>query len=148
MNKKQRNLKEKNVQNSVIYKLVKEVPPISDYASRKDWENICWQKISNSKEFMQLFVTVPERHELVMRLAALKGLISGKSYREISKEFFVSLQTIGVVKKAMSKGGNYQSYAERGKTERKKKIYSSFKQTKKHRGRPVKTKYGTVYLQY
>jgi len=148
MSKKRSDLKEESVQNSVARKLAEIIPPIDNYASRKDWEDGCWQRISKSEEFLRLFVTVPERHELVMRAAAFKGLVSGKSYREISKEFFVSLQTICVVKKAVSEGSSYQSYSERGKNERKKKIYSSFKPVKKRRGRPVRAKYGTVYMPY
>jgi len=94
-------------------------------------------------------ITSHERHNLVMRAAALKGLTSGKSQRQISKEFFLSLQTISAVKKAMAEN-NYRSYLERSKKEREKKKYSIGPASAKprRRGRPHRTKYGTIYLPY
>ena len=125
------------------------IPSIDDYSSRQEWEEASWQKILESKELLQLLITSHERHNLVMRAAALKGLTSGKSQRQISKEFFLSLQTISGVKKAMAEN-NYRSYLERSKKERKKKKYSIGPASAKprRRGRPHRTKYGTIYLPY
>lgn len=145
MSEKQISAGKKNISNkkSVI------IPSISDYSSRQEWEEASWQKILESKELLQLLITSHERHNLVMRAAALKGLTSGKSYRQVSKELFLSLQTISGVKKAMAEN-NYRSYLEWSKTKRKKRKYSigptSYKS--KHRGRPHRTKYGTIYMPY
>ncbi|RJP43899.1 hypothetical protein C4587_02415 [Candidatus Parcubacteria bacterium] len=82
-----------------------------------------------------------------MRAAVRAGIHSGKRLRQLSRELGLSLQTISAIRKALSENG-YRSYRERGKTERKKKTLSSFKTVskKRPRGRPVRTKYGTIYL--
>jgi len=90
------------------------LPSIDKYSSRKEWESACWQKILKSEELLRLLVTSHEQHNLVMRAAALKELISGKGPRQISRELFISLQTIGVVKKSMNEN-IYRSYSERSK---------------------------------
>ncbi len=133
---------------NVINKLLAAITPIDDYPSRQEWENSCWQKLLNSKELLQLLVTSYEQHNLVGRAAAIAGLASGKSYRQISKDFFLSLQTVSGAKKAVMES-NYRSYLERSKKERKRKEFSpsSLVLAKpRHRGRPVRTKYGTLHL--
>ena len=76
----------------------------------------------------------------------MERINSRKKYREIAEELWLSPQTISSIKKAVSEN-SYRSYRERGKTERKKKAYSHDKiSRKKPYGRPVHTKYGTVYL--
>lgn len=49
----------------------KVLPPITDYVSRKEWEIACWEKITGSKELLQLSITAHERHDIVMRVAAI-----------------------------------------------------------------------------
>jgi len=143
MNKKLGGAGEKNE----VAKGLGMVPPIGNYLSRKEWENACWRKVSESKELLNTLTTSHERHNLAIRAAAIQGLASGKSYREISKELFISTQTVSSIKKALSEK-TYRSYPERSEGKRKKKehdfIPSRFKP--KHRGRPVRTKYGTIYL--
>lgn len=126
-----------------------QLPPISRYLSRRAWEEACWQKISKSGEFLNSLATSNERHNLVMRAAVIDRLKAGKKFHEISEELWLSAQTVSSIKKAVKEGG-YRSYRERGKTERKKKLYSrdGRKTKRKHRGRPVRTKYGIVYLPY
>jgi len=126
-----------------------ELPSIDKYSSRKEWESACWRKILKSEELLELLMTSHERHNLVMRAATLKELMSGKGPRQISRELFISLQTIGVIKKAMNEN-NYRSYLERSKKERKKKEYSVFRTSAKPKwqGRPKRTKYGTIYMPY
>jgi len=82
-----------------------------------------------------------------MRAATLKELISGKGPRQISRELFISSQTINVIKKAMTEN-KYRSYLERSKKERKKKEYSTDRRPirKLPKGRPKRTKYGTIYM--
>ncbi|MEK7193883.1 MAG: Trp family transcriptional regulator [Patescibacteria group bacterium] len=127
------------------------LPPISNYASRKEWETACWRKILESKELLPLLITSHERRDLIMRAAAMEGLISGKSYRKIGKELWVSPQTISVIKKAIDEKA-YRSYLERSHKERKRRKYSPSpipeKSKSKPYGRPRRTKYGTIYMPY
>ena len=125
------------------------LPSLNHYSSRKEWEDACWQKILKSKNLLKLLTTPNERHNLVMRAAVMDAINSGKKYREIAEELWLSPQTVSTIKKAI-KESNYRSYRERGKTERKKKVYSAgpVSRRRKHRGRPVRTKYGTIYLPY
>ena len=122
------------------------MPILSDYSSRAEWEKACWRKLSASKDILDIISTSSERHDLVMRAAAIESIVSGKSYREIGKELWLSSQTISSIKKALT-GNNYRSYSERSKKERKKRVYSSSK-TRKYgpKGRPRRTKYGIVYM--
>ncbi len=138
-----------NARRSISSKRMAMIPSLDNYSSRKEWEEVCWRRIVGSQELLDLLVTPHERRDLVMRAAAMEGLASGKSYRQISREFFVSLQTISGAKKAVAEN-SYRSYAERGKKERKKREYSAgptFSKPKR-RGRPVRTKYGTIHIPY
>lgn len=121
--------------------------PVSDYPSWAAWEAACWKKLAASQGLLRLLITTHERHDLVMRAAALDRILSGKSYRQIGDELWLSPQTVSGIKKAF-KEKNYRSYLERSKTERKKRIYSSLRHSAPPRpnSRPVRTKYGTVYL--
>ena len=125
------------------------LPPMGKYSSRQDWEDACWQDILKSKNAFEFLITGHERHDLVMRVAALERLESGKSYRQISNELWLSPQTISGIKKAFRENG-YRSYLERSKTERKKKVLSPplYSRPSKPRGKPKRTKYGTVYMPY
>jgi len=123
------------------------MPAIGDYGSRAEWESDCWHKIMASKDLLELLSTSSERHDLVMRAAAMDAIASGKSYSQIGNELWLSPQTISGVKKALAEN-NYKSYPERGKKERKKKVYSHIAKSgkSKPRGTPRKTKYGTLYI--
>ncbi len=126
------------------------LPSADKYSSRKEWENVCWCEIIKSEEMLELLATSHERHDLVMRAAVLKELLAGKGPRQISRELFVSFQTIEVVKKSMNEN-NYRSYLERSKKERKKKVYSVDRRPvrgKRPEGRPRRTKFGTIYMPY
>ncbi len=122
------------------------MPMLSDYGSRAEWENACWRKISASKNILDIISTSSERHDLVMRAVAIEAIASGKSYRKIGEELWLSSQTISSIKKALV-GNNYRSYSERSKGKRKKKAYSYSKSHKYGpRGTPRRTKYGIVYM--
>jgi len=124
------------------------LPPISRYSSRKEWEQACWLKISKSKN-LELLITSYERHNLVKRAAVIDRINSGKKSKQIAEELYLSPQTISSIKKALNEN-NYRSYRERGKIERKRKTYSHSASNikRKPHGRPVRTKYGTIYLSY
>ncbi len=131
--------------NRISFKL----PPISRYSSRREWEEACWKKIVKSGEFLELLVTPYESHHIVMRVAVIERLNSGKRFVEVAEELGLSPQTISSIKKAINETG-YRSYWERSKTERKKRLYSpdTRRKKKRYKGRPVRTKYGTIYLPY
>jgi len=122
------------------------MPSINDYPSRKEWEAVYWKKIVESEELLQLIITSHERHDIVMRAAAVDRIASGKSYKEIGEELWISPQTISSIKKAVSEKA-YRSYLERSKKERKKRTYSIVRSSeRKRKGRPMRTKYGTIYI--
>ena len=129
-------------------KLIDLLPSINNCSSRKEWEGACWKKIIKSEKLMDLFITPYERHNAVMRIAIMDRVLAGKSYNEIARELYVSPQTISVIKKGIDEK-TYRSYLQRSKTERKKKKYSvSPVPDKEYRGRPKRTKYGTIYLPF
>lgn len=122
------------------------LPPVHGYPSRKEWEHACWSKLLKSKNLIASLVTHNERRNLVMRAAVIDRIHSGNTYRQIGKELWLSPQTVSSIKKAAKEHG-YRSYRERGKTERKKRVYSPLTiPIKRLHGRSVRTKYGTVYL--
>ena len=126
------------------------LPPISHYPSRKEWENACWNEILKSKKIIKTLTTSYERHNLVMRVAVITGINLGKKYKQIAEELWLSPQTISGIKKTLKENG-YKSYRERSKKERKKKVYSSdpaTKQKEKDYGRFVRTKYGKIRLHF
>ncbi len=125
------------------------IPPISSFSSRNEWKNFCRQKILKSKKLLQLLITLDEQNDLVVRAAALKGILSGKSYREISKEFFVSLQTINAVRKGIDENG-YRSYSERSRKEKRNSTHnpSPVRIKQGDHKRSVRTKYGRIYVSY
>jgi Trp operon repressor len=127
------------------------IPSINNYHSRQEWETACWRKILESKELLSLLITSHERRDLVNRAAAIDRIISGKSYQEIGEELWLSPQTISVIKKAISERA-YRSYLERSHKERRKKKYSPnsipTRSKARLRGRPQRTKYGTIYMPY
>jgi len=136
-----------NIKKNALSKISAVIPSINDYSSRREWKEACFKAILKSQELLPLLITSYERHNLVMRAAALKNLLAGKKQRQISRELFLSLQTINAVKKAMAEN-SYRSYLERSKKERRKKKYSSSVASIKPRpsGTPRRTKYGTIYL--
>ena len=121
------------------------MPAMNDYSSRKEWEAACWKSIVESRESFQLLLTPHERHNIVMRAATLEGLSSSKSYKEIGEELWLSSQTISSIKKAVSEK-SYRSYRERGKSERKKRTYTTIDVPRNKRKRIFRrTKYGILY---
>lgn len=123
------------------------MPAIGNYHSRAEWEDACWRKISVSKDLLELLATSYERHNLIMRAAVIDALASGKTYRQIGNELWLSPQTISGIKKALVEK-NYRSYLERSKKERKKKIYShnTGRRRFKEGGTRHRTKYGIVHI--
>lgn len=127
------------------------LPEVSHCSSREEWEKICWRKIESSRNQKKILtlLTLKERKDLILRIATMERINSGKTYRKITEELWISRQTISSLKKAM-RGDEYKSYWERSKTERKKRRNSSSpslrKKVERREGRRVRTKYGDVYL--
>jgi len=120
---------------------------INNFNSREEWRSACWKKILKSESLLTLLTTPHERNDLVMRAAVMGGIISGKSYRKISEELWVSSQTISIIKKAVNEKA-YRSYL--GRNERKKRKYSvDTKPIRKNQyTRRRRTKYGTIHMPY
>lgn len=136
--------------NENLRKILKAMPSVDSYSSRREWEDVCFKRLLKLKDALTFFLTFDEKRNLAMRAAVLKEVLTGKGPRQISRELFVSLQTINAVKKAAA-GNNYQSYFERSKEERKKRQYSPWPVSGKkprREGIPHRTKYGTIYLPY
>jgi uncharacterized protein YerC len=126
------------------------LPSREFYSSRKEWEEACWKKIEKSGKFLGLLVTSNERHNIIMRAAVMRLTKLGKGARQIARELQVSRQTISSIKKALKEKG-YKSYRERGKTERRKKVYSEDSRKKKEKRvhkYPRKDHYGGTYRRY
>lgn len=123
------------------------LPSLNRFPSRKQWEEACWEVVSKSKKFLDITTTPYERRNIVLRAAVIDYINSGKRYRQIGEELWLSPQTINSIKKSLGES-RYKSYRERGKSERKRKIYSPSitKKKRKPAGRPVRTKYGTLYI--
>jgi len=123
------------------------LPPLNQFQSRGEWEGACWKIVSKSNTYLSLLTTAYDRRNIIIRAAALEQLSSGKSYKQITDELWLSPQTISSIKKICSEN-IYKSYWERSKSERKRKAYStnSAQQKRKPKGRPVRTKYGTVHI--
>lgn len=141
--------KANKVKINVKKKALSTLPQIGRYSSRKEWEDACWHKILKSGDLLGLLMTSYERHNLVMRAVVIDSMNSGKKHRQIAEELWLSPQTISSIKKAINEN-NYRSYRERGKTEREKRVYTPdpVSNRRKYRGRPVRTKYGTIYMPY
>lgn len=141
------NTENKNKTNTKKIKFV--LPSRNRYASRKEWENACWHAVLKSEKFLDILLTFHERHKVVMRAVAVTMIHSGKKFQQIVEELRLSPQTVSGIKKAINENA-YKSYRERGKTERKKRVYGSKIVSraveKKPEGRPVRTKYGVIYL--
>lgn len=125
------------------------LPPRNKFSSHKEWEEACWEKIIKSESLLALLTTANERRNIVRRAAIMELVNSGKGVRMISRELQIAVQTVNSIKKIAKEGG-YKSYRERGKTERKKKVWSRFpsQKTKEPYRRYRRTKYGKVYVPY
>lgn len=125
------------------------LPPLDRYSSRQEWEDVCWHKILKSQNLFESLVTPYERHNLVRRAAVMDRINSGKAYKRIVEELWLSPQTISSIKRALKENG-YRSYRERSKKERKKKTHFSSPSSSKRKrhGKAIRTKYGTLYMPY
>ncbi len=122
------------------------IPPISKYNSRKEWESECWKNIVKDKISLQSFITSYECHNIIMRVAVSQMINSGKSYKEIGNELWISPQTISGIVKSINRD-KYQSYREESNGKQVKSQVSSVpnRQIKRRR---VRTKFGTTYVSY
>ena len=132
------------------------IPPPHDFKSRTLWEEAVWQiivsylvtirKTEEMKSLLELLLSSHERSQVIRRITAIHRIAGGHSYRTIGKELWLTNQTISSIKKAWE-GKHYRSYHERGKTERKKKIYSPVSSSKSYKDPSVRTrrtKFGTI----
>lgn len=90
--------------------MYRDIPPVRAYPSRKAWEEACWRKIAGTNNFIARFATAHERHVWVIRAAIVDRLHTGRSYKQISEELWISPQTVSEIKKAMQNKNEYGSY--------------------------------------
>ncbi|MBI4085684.1 MAG: hypothetical protein HY433_00335 [Candidatus Liptonbacteria bacterium] len=151
----------KNVRqgNTILADVVREMPLLAHFSSRSAWEEDVWRtlvarfvalrKQNKLLSVLNMLITTKERSLLLRRAVAVNRILAGKSYREIGEELWLIPQTISAIKKALQEK-KYRSYNERGKTERKKRIYSRNQQSSRNgkyvSGRRVRTKYGTLTI--
>jgi Trp operon repressor len=135
------------------------VPAVSAFPSRAAWEEAVWDVFigylaSQDRKnalitLLDVLITEPEQRRLIHRIAAVDRILAGEKYRTIGKELWLTRQTLTSIKKALIER-RYRSYRERGKTERKKKIYSPGPRSATLRYDPskrrVRTKYGTLHI--
>ena len=108
------------------------LPPRQSFSSRAAWEKACWRHIIEKEKLLSRITTASERHDIVMRAACLQALVQGKSYRDISRELSLSLQTISSVRHTVD-GGHYQSYAESAETKKQSGEKHSLKKPRHYR---------------
>jgi len=150
-------MNKKKQQNKQIVSPLLKIPPISNFPSRSLWEEAVWrsiilhivtlQKPEEMQTFFEPILSSYERSNIIQRIAAIDRITEGHSYRTIGKELWLTNQTISSIKKAWGEK-HYRSYHERGKTERKKKVYSPpSKSSKSHKDpfrKTRRTKFGTI----
>ena len=118
-------------------------------------EKVFWREISKNPIILKRLLTADERRDIALRLTTVKMLESGNGSRQISRELNISRQTVSNIKKSLETQ-EYESYWERSKTERKKKIYSSLPKKPLSKDflkylegkRAVRTKHGKIYLKF
>jgi len=104
---------------------------ISEFKSRKEWENFLWLKFLEKAEkaksekqlkiFLDNLLSANEKKLIIKRLTALAMLKAGKSYKKIEEALWISPSTISALKKSLEKQSGYQSnrcYAEKNKDEK------------------------------
>ncbi len=152
-------MKKARQRSKTLAAVVQGIPLLASFPSRSAWEEDVWRTLvarfvalREPKELssvLAMFITAKERSLLLRRVAAVNRILEGKSYREIGEELWLIPQTISGIKKALQEK-KYRSYNERGKTERKKRIYSRDQQSsrngKQFSRRRVRTKYGTLTI--
>ncbi|MEK7498263.1 MAG: Trp family transcriptional regulator [Patescibacteria group bacterium] len=134
------------------------IPEVKNYSSRVAWKKAVWDVIvahfvtlrhTNKLEpLLEILLTPHERSRVIHRMAAINRILMNKEYREIEEELFLTPQTISTIKKALREE-HYRSYNERGKIERKKKVYSPRKSSESSKDpfvRTRRTKYGIIKI--
>jgi uncharacterized protein YerC len=133
------------------------IPLLEDFRSRKEWESVAWRIIvkhlmsAKSQEefdaYFKVILSPNEKGKMLMRAVAMDRIKRGMNYRDISSELLLSSQTVSAIKKSL-RDQVYRSYYNRGKTERKKRVYSRDLSPRSARrlGRRQKTKYGTLRM--
>ncbi len=108
---------------------------ISEFKSKKEWENFLWSKFLEKAEkaksekqlkiFLDNLLSANEKRLITKRLTALAMIKAGKSYKEIGEALWISPSTISALKKSLEKQSGYQSnryYAGKSKNEKGKRV--------------------------
>jgi Trp operon repressor len=132
-----------------------DIPPISSFPSRKEWEAAVWKKVlarihgapsaDALDDLLRILTHSSERRRITARAATMARLAQGISYRKIGNELWLSSQTINVIRKGLSERA-LKSYRSQP---RNKKSYSPDHQTtRRTHGRYRRTKYGKIRIPY
>jgi len=131
------------------------IPLVTALGLREKWSAQAWEGMIRYlsaldrvglSDALALLLSAREREHIIKRAAIIDWLGVGMSYNQIQGELHVSEQTIRSIRRAL-KAKQYHSYAERSKTERKKKTRVSISAPREHRDglkRSRRTKYGTI----
>ncbi len=92
--------------------IVTALPLLTDFPSREQWEAAVWEiltnrlaQVSTGEEIRQIlaFLASPtHRRGMLYRALAASRIGSGIGTREISRELWITRQTIGAVKKSLT----------------------------------------------
>ena len=92
---------------------------ISQFKSRKEWEEFIWMKFLESLEknkskkqigeFLNSLLSTDERKMIIKRLVAISLIGGGKTYKEIGEILWISPTTISAIKKSLNNNLGYRS---------------------------------------
>ncbi len=100
------------------HELIKDLPLVTDFPTRAHWEAAVWQILlerivtntSNPEleEAFELLISPQERKAIIYRALTGSRIYSGIGTAEISRELWLTRQTIAAIKKSMLQG-NFKS---------------------------------------
>jgi Trp operon repressor len=100
------------------HELIKDLPLVTDFPTRAHWEAAVWQILlerivtntSNPEleEAFELLISPQERKSIIYRALTGSRIYSGIGTAEISRELWLTRQTIAAIKKSMLQG-NFRS---------------------------------------
>ena len=109
----------KNVFALDIFTQINPMRKISEFNSRKEWEDFIWSKFLESAErakddrklkiFLDGLLSTSEKRLIVKRLAALNLIKAGKTYKEIGEILWISPNTLSALKKSILNQSAYLS---------------------------------------
>ena len=135
--------------------MIKKVPKVEAYETRKDWEIATLQEVakqlsqlnpSQIHALLTLALSDSERSLFIRRIAGIDRLQSNKSYKEIGRELWLSPQTVSSLKKALA-GKQYVSNWPRAKEQQRARERTKWRTEERPMpARYKNTKYGKLRM--